>query len=71
MPDWHLFGQIRPQLGGSVSYVFGVSRDVVCRLAVVGALRQPPLDRVAVGGGVILAAALETGTRSSHIEKQT
>ena len=43
-----------------VSYVFGVCRDVVGRLAIVGALRQPPLDRVTVGGGVILAATLET-----------
>ena len=37
----------------------GVSGDVVGSLAVIRALGQPPLDGLAVGGGVVTVAALE------------
>ena len=37
----------------------GMSGDVVGGLAVIRALGQPPLDGLAVGGGVVAVAALE------------
>lgn len=43
-----------------MSHIFSVGRDVVCSLAVVRALCQPPFDRVAVRWRVVFAPALET-----------
>jgi len=45
--------------GGCETHVFRVSGDVVGCFAVVRALGQPQPDRVAVGGRVIVGAALE------------
>ena len=44
-----------------------MSTDVVGRLAVVGALGQPLADRVAVSGGVVVAAASEAGRTESRV----
>jgi len=51
--------------------VFGVGADVVGRLAVVGALGQPLLDHLAVGGRMVVHAAPEAEARVTSLANGT
>jgi len=50
-----------------ITHVFCVCTDVVRRLRIIGAFRQPLLYRVAVGRCMVVDAALETDKQTTSL----